>query len=234
MKVAGRSIREIAQDQAVARNTLHQYLIHSETMRPREPIAAGRVAYARDELAMATGPTHPLYQAVTRAPWRPPGSWFSGTPSRRRRHPRPTPPLREGSGRPVARPAHREYLCEIPVWRGQDGLLRAVPGVWPRLLVAPLAGLADLTPLGRRQIAALCGSGPHEPGQRALAGRKNCLWRAQQSPGRALPGRVYIQQQALISDNTSPAAQGLRQARFLIQFPSHRSAITKAKRSTKC
>ena len=171
------------------------------------------------------GTTHPLCQAVPRASWRPSGSWLSHTPSRRRPHPRPRAPQKGGSGRLGARPAHREYLCEIPVWRGQDDLLCALPGVWPQLLVAPLAGLPDLTTLGRRQIAALCGGGSHQPRLRDLEGHKNCLWRARKSPGCAPPGRVYIQQQSLNSD-TSPAAQCFRQAHFLIRFPSHRSPIT--------
>jgi len=62
----------------------------------------------------------------------------------------------------------RQRLQASPVWRVQDDLLRAVPGVGPTLALTLLADLPELGRLSRHQIAALVGVAPlnRDSGQR--------------------------------------------------------------------
>ena len=56
--------------------------------------------------------------------------------------------------------ALRSLICESPVWREQEDLLRTVPGVGPVLATTRLAELPELGRLNRRQIASLVGVAP--------------------------------------------------------------------------
>ena len=71
-------------------------------------------------------------------------------------------------------------LCNSPLWREREDLLRSVPGVGPVLCATLLAGLPELGRLNRREIAALVGVAPlnHDSGtlrhrRRVWGGRAN-------------------------------------------------------------
>ena len=71
-----------------------------------------------------------------------------------------------------------EKICQSPVWREKDDLLRSVPGVGEQMSLTLLAELPELGALGRKQIAALVGvapfsrdSGPHR-GKRTVWGSR--------------------------------------------------------------
>jgi transposase len=51
-------------------------------------------------------------------------------------------------------------LRESPLWREKDNLLRSVPGIGRVVSITLLAGLPELGPLSRHQIAALVGVAP--------------------------------------------------------------------------
>ena len=54
----------------------------------------------------------------------------------------------------------RQTLCQNPVWREKDDLLRIVPGIGVQISLTLLAYLPELGTLNRRQIAALVGVAP--------------------------------------------------------------------------
>ena len=54
----------------------------------------------------------------------------------------------------------RQTLCQSPVWREKDDLLRSVPGIGVQISLTLLAYLPELGTLNRRQIAALVGVAP--------------------------------------------------------------------------
>ena len=62
-----------------------------------------------------------------------------------------------------------------PVWRARDELLRSVPGVGNVTARLFVANLPELGRLNRKQIAALVGVAPHNPGQRELPGETQCV-----------------------------------------------------------
>ena len=102
----------------------------------------------------------------------------------------------------------RDILRRSPVWREQDDLLRSVPGVGPQLSVTLLADLPELGALGRRQIAASGGSGPHEPGQRDHAGQEDRLRWTRPGADRALHGSTGGQPTQPGDPQLLPAAVG--------------------------
>ncbi len=72
----------------------------------------------------------------------------------------------------------RQKICQSPVWREKDDLLRSVPGVGEQVSLTLLAELPGLGALGRKQIAALVGvapfsrdSGPRRGKRKVLGGR---------------------------------------------------------------
>ena len=71
----------------------------------------------------------------------------------------------------------RQTLRRSPVWREKDDLLGLIPGVGEQLSLSLLAYLPELGTLNRKQIAALVGVAPHQPGQRNHAGASRCLGR---------------------------------------------------------
>ena len=83
----------------------------------------------------------------------------------------------------------RQTLRQSPVWREKDDLLRTVPGVGEQVSLTLLAYLPELGALDRRQIAALVGSGPLQPGQRHPAWQTVRLGRACPSAGHLVHGR---------------------------------------------
>ena len=56
-----------------------------------------------------------------------------------------------------------------PIWQEQDDLLQSVPGIGSTVSRTLLAELPELGRLNRKQIAALVGGRPAEPGQRDVA-----------------------------------------------------------------
>ena len=67
----------------------------------------------------------------------------------------------------------RRRLAETPVWRGQDGLVRTVPGVGPVMSLTLLASLPELGRLTRKQIAALVGVAPYARDSGRRRGRRH-------------------------------------------------------------
>ena len=51
-----------------------------------------------------------------------------------------------------------------PAWRGKDDLLRSVPGTGQQVFLTLLVYLLELGTLDRKQIAALVGVAPFNPG----------------------------------------------------------------------
>jgi transposase len=77
-----------------------------------------------------------------------------------------------------------------PVWGEQDDLLRSVPGIGPVVTSTLLANLPELGTLTGKQIAALVGVAPPEPGQRDMAWDTHGVGRTGAGAGRALHGRA--------------------------------------------
>ena len=69
----------------------------------------------------------------------------------------------------------RQFLCQSPLWREKDDLLRTVPGVGEQLSLTLLAHLPELGTLDRRQIAALVGVAPFNRDSGTLRGRRT-VW----------------------------------------------------------
>ena len=69
----------------------------------------------------------------------------------------------------------RQSLCQSPLWREKDDLLRTVPGVGEQLSLTLLAHLPELGTLDRRQIAALVGVDPFNRDSGTLRGRRT-VW----------------------------------------------------------
>ena len=69
----------------------------------------------------------------------------------------------------------RQTLCQSPVWREKDDLLRTVPGVGEQLSLTLLAYLPELGTLDRRQVAALVGVAPFNPDSGTLGGKRT-VW----------------------------------------------------------
>ena len=81
----------------------------------------------------------------------------------------------------------RQTLRRSPVWREKDDLLRSVPGVGEQLSLSLLAYLPELGTLNRKQVAALVGVAPINPGQRDQAGPQGCVGR----PGSGQDGSLH-------------------------------------------
>ena len=62
-----------------------------------------------------------------------------------------------------------------PAWRGNDDLLKSVPGIGPAVARTLLAELPELGNLGRKQIAALVGVAPLNRDSGTLRGRRT-IW----------------------------------------------------------
>ena len=92
----------------------------------------------------------------------------------------------------------RQALRQSPVWREKDDLLRTVPGVGEQISLTLLAYLPELGALDRRQIAALVGVAPLQPGQRHPAWKTGRLGRACPSAGHLVHG----------SDGSQPSQPG--------------------------
>ena len=69
----------------------------------------------------------------------------------------------------------RQTLCQSPVWREKDDLLRTVPGVGEQPSLTLLAYLPELGTLDRRQVAALVGVAPFNPDSGTLRGKRT-VW----------------------------------------------------------
>ena len=82
----------------------------------------------------------------------------------------------------------RQTIRQSPVWREKDDLLRSVPGVGPQVSLTLLAYLPELGTLNRKQIAALVGVAPFNPGQRYSARTPHGMGRTSQSACRAVHG----------------------------------------------
>ena len=106
----------------------------------------------------------------------------------------------------------RQTLRRSPVWREKDDLLRTVPGVGEQLSLTLLANLPELGTLNRRQIAALVGRGPLQPGQWHPAGQTRRLGRTLSGAGRPLHGSVGSQPPQPCYPRLLPEAAGSWQA----------------------
>ena len=106
----------------------------------------------------------------------------------------------------------RQLLRQSPVWREKDDLLRSVPGVGEQLSLSLLAYLPELGALDRKQIAALVGVAPHEPGQRNRRRKTYRLGREGACQGRALHGRIVGHPVQLGDTNLLPTVAGGGQA----------------------
>ena len=62
-------------------------------------------------------------------------------------------------------------MCESPVWREKDEVLRSVPGVGPVLTTTLFANLPELSTLTRKEVAALAGVAPFPRDSGTLKGR---------------------------------------------------------------
>ena len=69
----------------------------------------------------------------------------------------------------------RRFVCETPIWRERDELLRSVPGVGKVLSTSLLAHLPSWGALNRKQIAALAGLAPFNRDSGNLR-RSRCIW----------------------------------------------------------
>ena len=69
----------------------------------------------------------------------------------------------------------RQTICQSPVWREKDDLLRSVPGVGPQVSLTLLAYLPELGTLNRKQVAALVGVAPFNRDSGTLRGRRT-VW----------------------------------------------------------
>ncbi len=81
-------------------------------------------------------------------------------------------------------------IRESPVWREKDDLLRSVPGIGPVVTATLLANLPELGTVTGKQIAALVGGGPPEPGQRDMARATHGVGWTGAGAGRARHGRA--------------------------------------------
>jgi transposase len=67
-----------------------------------------------------------------------------------------------------------DQLRQSPVWREQEQLLKAIPGVGRQMLLTVLATLPELGRIPRKQLAALVGVAPYNCDSGTLRGRRHC------------------------------------------------------------
>ena len=69
----------------------------------------------------------------------------------------------------------RQALCQSPVWREKDNLLRTVPGIGEQASLTLLACLPELGTLSRQQVAALVGVAPYNRDSGTWRGKRT-VW----------------------------------------------------------
>jgi transposase len=67
-----------------------------------------------------------------------------------------------------------DQLRRSPVWREQEKLLKAIPGVGRQMLLTVLATLPELGRVPRKKLAALVGVAPYNCDSGTLRGRRHC------------------------------------------------------------
>ena len=117
----------------------------------------------------------------------------------RNRMPQATPWVRRQLGRHIAglrrqlAALDREMATLIqasPLWRARDTLLRSVPGIGKVTASLFVAALPELGRLNRKQIAALVGVAPPQPGQRELPGETQRVGRQSTRARQSLHGNL--------------------------------------------
>ena len=98
----------------------------------------------------------------------------------------------------------RQTLCQSPVWREKEDLLRTVPGVGEQLSLTLLAYLPELGTLDRRKIAALVGVAPFNRDSGTLRGKRT-VW-----GGRARI-RAVLYMGALVASRHNPVIRDFYQ-----------------------
>ena len=96
----------------------------------------------------------------------------------------------------------RQTLCQSPVWREKDDLLRSVPGIGVQISLTLLAYLPELGTRNRRQIAALVGVAPFNRDSGTLRGKRT-VW-----GGRARV-RTALYMGAMVASRFKPGHKGL-------------------------
>ena len=112
----------------------------------------------------------------------------------------------------------RQKICQSPVWKEKDDLLRSVPGVGDRVSLTLLAELPELGALGRKQIAALVGVAPFSRDSGSHR-RKRTIW-----DGRAKVIAV-LYMGALVATRRNPALRPFYQ-RLLASGKPKKLALT--------
>ena len=112
----------------------------------------------------------------------------------------------------------RQKICQSPVWREKDDLLRSVPGVGEQVSLTLLAELPELGSLGRKQIAALVGVAPFSRDSDPHRGKRK-VW------GGWAKIRASLYMGALVATRCNPALRPFYQ-RLLASGKPKKLALT--------